>query len=211
VVETAAGAIGNQLLNQHNYLYVALGYDLSASRKYLVHANDRLGACEATRHLLKKGHRRIGIINGPPIGAVAAMQERLAGHQEALTEAGLTFDPTLMVYGDYTRPSGQQATEKLLALFNPPTAIFAFNDRMAIGAIWALKAAGLRVPEDVAVVGFDDIPAAVEFTPPLTSVRHSGGQTGQVAAQMLFRLIEGEPVDYPEVLLPAELIIRQSS
>jgi DNA-binding LacI/PurR family transcriptional regulator len=80
-----------------------------------------------------------------------------------------------------------------------------------MGAIWALKAAGLRVPEDIAVVGFDDIPAAAEFTPPLTSVRHSGGQTGQVAAQILFKLIEGEPVDCPEVLLPAELIIRQSS
>jgi DNA-binding LacI/PurR family transcriptional regulator len=211
VIETAAGAIGNQLLSQYNYLYVNLGYDLSETRKYFVHANDRRGACEATQHLLEKGHRRIGIINGPPIGAVGAAQERLTGHLEALTETGLTFDPCLMVYGDYTRPSGQRAAEELLALPNPPTAIFAFNDRMAMGAIWALKKAGLRVPEDMAVVGFDDIPAAADFTPPLTSVRHSGGQTGQVAAQMLFKLIEGEPVDNPEVLLPAELIVRQSS
>lgn len=211
VVETAAGAVGNQLLSQHHYFYVTVGYDLSDSRKYLVHANDRLGGNEATRHLLEKGHRRIGIINGPPIGAVAAMQERLTGHIDALAEAGFTFDLDLMVYGDYTRPSGQRAAEKLLALSNPPTAIFAFNDRMAIGAIWALKAAGLRVPEDIAVVGFDDIPAAADFNPPLTSVHHSGGQAGQAAAQMLFKLIEGEPVDKPEVVLPAKLIVRHSS
>ena len=115
------------------------------------------------------------------------------------------------VYPEAIAFNSQQAAEKLLALPNPPTAIFAFNDRMAMGAIWTLKAAGLRVPEDIAVVGFDDIPAAAEFTPPLTSVRHSGGQTGQVAAQILFKLIEGEAVDRPEVLLPAELIIRQSS
>ncbi len=211
VVETAASAIGNQLLRQYNYTYVSMGYDLSDTRKYFVHAGDRLGASEATRHLLQKGHRRIGLINGPSIGAVGATQERLSGHLEALAEADVVFEPGLMVYGDYTRPSGQQATEKLLALPDPPTAIFAFNDRMAMGAVWALKAAGLRVPEDIAVVGFDDIPAAADFSPPLTTVRHSGGQTGRVAAQMLFKLIEGESVDCPEVVLSAELVVRQSS
>ncbi|MCK6628292.1 MAG: LacI family transcriptional regulator [Anaerolineae bacterium] len=211
VVETAAGAAGNQLLNHNNYFYVSLGYDLSHTRKYFVHADDRRGAGEATRHLLQKGHRRIGIINGPPIGAIGATQERLTGYMEALAEAGIIFDPCLMVYGDYTRPSGQQATEKLLALSDPPTAIFAFNDRMAMGAIWKLKSAGLRVPEDVAVVGFDDIPAAADFSPPLTTVRLSGAQVGRVAAQMLFKLIEGEPIESPEVVLPAELIVRQSS
>lgn len=211
VIETAASAAGNQLLRQYNYAYVSLGYDLSDTRKYFVHCDDRRGAREATHHLLTKGHRRIGIINGPPIGAVGATQERLIGHLEALAEAGLVFDPDLMVYGDYTRPSGQQAAAKLLALPNPPTAIFAFNDRMAMGAVLALKSAGLQVPEDIAVVGFDDIPTAAEFTPPLTSVRCSGGRTGQLGAQMLFKLIDGEPIDCPEVVLPAELIIRQSS
>ncbi|MBE7552873.1 MAG: LacI family DNA-binding transcriptional regulator [Anaerolineales bacterium] len=211
VVETAAGAAGNQLLSQNNYFYVSLGYDLSHTRKYFVHADDRRGANEATRHLLHKGHRRIGIINGPLIGAVGATQERLTGHLEALAEANIVFDPCLMVYGDYTRPSGQKATEKLLALPDPPTAIFAFNDRMAMGAVWMLKSAGLRVPEDIAVVGFDDIPTAADFSPPLTTVRHSGVRVGQVAAQMLFKLIDGAPVESPEVVLPAELIVRQSS
>jgi DNA-binding LacI/PurR family transcriptional regulator len=211
VVETAAGAIGNQLLRQNNYFYVSLGYDLSDTRKYFVHADDRWGAREATQHLLQKGHRRIGIINGPPIGAVGATQERLTGHLEALAQAAIVFDPCLMIYGDYTRLSGQQATEKLLALSDPPTAIFAFNDRMAIGAIWALKAAGLRVPEEIAVVGFDDIPAAADFNPPLTTVRQWGEQTGRMAAQMLFKLLDGESVDSPEVVIPTELIVRQSS
>ena len=82
---------------------------------------------------------------------------------------------------------------------------------MAMGAIWALNAAGLRVPEDVAVVGFDDIPAAADFTPPLTTVRQSGRDMGRVATQMLLKLIAGEPVIERKVVLPAELVIRKSS
>jgi DNA-binding LacI/PurR family transcriptional regulator len=211
VVETATGIEGNKLLHQHHYPYVSLGYDLSDSRKYCVYSDDRGGAYKATRHLLQKGHRRIGIINGPPIGAVGAMQERLAGHLDALTEFGLTFEPELMVFGDYTRPSGQASAEKLLALPTPPTAIFAFNDRMAMGAIWALHAAGLRVPEDVAVVGFDDIPAAADFDPPLTTIHQSSPQVGRVAAQVLFKLIDNDPIDSSEMVLPADLILRRSS
>jgi DNA-binding LacI/PurR family transcriptional regulator len=116
-----------------------------------------------------------------------------------------------MVYGDYTRPSGQVATEQLLALPQPPTAIFALNDRMAMGAIRSLHAAGLRVPEDVAVIGFDDIPTAADFSPALTTVRQPGKEVGQMAAQMLFSLIAGDPITQPEVVLPAEVIIRQSA
>jgi DNA-binding LacI/PurR family transcriptional regulator len=212
VVETAGGHEGSRLLIQQDYHFVSLGYRLDDQAPYSVHCDERAGAKEATLYLLEKGHRRIGIINGPPYGAVAAMQNRLLGHQEALLQAGLSFDPELMVYGDYTRPSGQAATEKLLALPEPPTAIFAFNDRMAMGAIWALQAIGLRIPEDVAVVGFDDIPAAADFSPSLTTVRQASREIGQVATDLLFKLIAGEPaVEETEIILPAELIVRQSA
>lgn len=211
VVETASSPAGNQMLARQNYPYVSLGYDLDNPEAYFVHCDDRAGARAATLHLLSRGHRRIGLINGPPLGAVSAMQERLSGYQEALREAGLDFDPALMVYGDYTRPSGQAATAKLLALPDPPTAIFAFNDRMAMGAIRTLHAAGRRVPEDVAVVGFDDIPTAADFNPALTTVRQASHQMGQVAAELLFKLLAGESVPEKKVILPADFIVRQSA
>jgi DNA-binding LacI/PurR family transcriptional regulator len=211
VVETAGGQAGSELLTQQGYYHVSLGYHLDGTAPYAVHCDERAGAKAATIHLLKQGHRRIGIINGPSYGAVAAMQERLLGHQAALQEAGLSFEPTMMVYGDYTRPSGQIATRQLLALPQPPTAIFAFNDRMAMGAIRALHETGRRVPEDVAVVGFDDIATAADFNPALTTVRQASKQMGQVAAELLFKLIAGEPVEENHIILPAELVVRQSA
>jgi DNA-binding LacI/PurR family transcriptional regulator len=211
VYETINSQAGNELLIKQGYPFVSLGYPLNDSNAYFVHSDDRAGAREATHHLLEKGHRRIGIINGPPVGAVAALQHRLMGHQQALAEAGLSFDPTLIKHGDYTRPSGQVATEQLLALPDPPTAIFAFNDRMAMGAIRALNAANFRVPEDVAIVGFDDIPTAADFNPALTTVDQAAKSMGQIAAQMLFKRIAGEPIAEREVSLPARLIVRQSS
>ena len=208
VIETASNQDGNKLLAQQNYPYVTLGYNPTG---YAVHSDDRGGARVATQHLLERGHRRIGIINGPPTGAVAALEERLSGHQEALAAAGLSFDPNLMTYGDYTRPSGQRATERLLALSEPPTAIFALNDRMAIGAIRALQTANLHVPGDVAVVGFDDITTAADFNPALTTVRQSSKEVGQMAVRMLLKLIDNKPIEQKETTLPAQLIIRQSS
>lgn len=210
VIETASSRAGSELLIKQAYPYVSIGYDLGNSEAYLVHA-DRGSGKRVTCYLLKKGHRRIGIINGPPTGAIVGLQDRLAGYQQALAEANLACDPRLIVQGDYTPRSGEIAAQQLLALPDPPTAIFALNDRMAMGAIRALQQAGLRVPEDVAVVGYDDIPAAATFDPPLTTVRQPSKKMGQAAAQILFKLIAGEPVPIKEVVLPVEFIIRQSA
>ncbi len=211
VIETASSREGGELLTSRDYPYVSLGRDLGNPHAYMVSSDNHDGSKQVTRHLLEKGHRRIGIINGPPIGAVAGLQDRLEGHQRALAEVGLCFDPTLMAYGDYTRRSGEVATHTLLAHADPPTAIFALNDRMAMGAVRAIQAGGLRVPEDVAVVGYDDIPAAADFHPSLTTVKAAARKVGQLAAQMLFQLINGETVAQKEVILPAELVIRESS
>ena len=210
VLETAVIDEGSQLLAEQNYPYVCLGFSARPDAYTVVH-DGGTGAQKATNHLISKGHRRIGIIDGPPMGAVAGLKQRMDGHKLALEEAGICFDPDMVAYGDYTRYSGQLAADKLLSLPNPPTAIFAFNDRMAMGAIAAFKAAGLRVPQDIAVVGFDNIPAAVDFTPPLTTVKQSGTDMGRVATQMLLKLIAGEPVFEQRVVLPADLIIRESA
>ncbi len=211
VIETARSETGSDLLVQQDYPFITLGYDRAHPDGYFVHSDDFGGAQAATRHLLERGHRRIGLINGPPTGAVAALDERLRGHRQVLAEAGLSFDPALMVYGDYTRLSGQVATEQLLALPDPPTAIFAFNDRMAMGAIRAVQTANLTVPDDVAVVGFDNIPAAVDVNPGLTTVRQPSRDIGQRAARMLFNLIDNTSIAQKEIILPAELVVRQSS
>lgn len=211
VIETAASQEGSRLLARENYPYVTLGYDPDNPDGYSVHCDDRTGVQAATRHLLEKGHRRIGVINGPSIGAVASMERRLLGHLQALHEAGLSFDERLMVYGDYTRPSGQAAAQALLALPDPPTAILAFNDRMAMGAIRFLHGVGLAVPGDVAVVGFDDISTAADFSPALTTVCLPAKKIGHVAAQLLLKLIAGEPVEQKEVVIPTQLVVRQSS
>lgn len=211
VVETASLHEGNARLAQQGYPYVSIGYDTTSANAHTVHCDDREGARIATLHLLEKGHRRIGVINGPPTGAIGSMQERLAGYQQALIESNVPFEANLVYGGDYTRAGGQKAAQNLMTLADPPTAIFAFNDRMAMGAVRALDEAGQRVPEDVAVVGFDDITVAADFNPALTTVRQPARSMGQIAAQMLFKLIEGQPINQKEMILPAELILRRSS
>lgn len=210
VVETAASAAGNLLLQQRDYPYVVLGYETGNHGGAFVHNDDMGGAKKATEYLLKKGHRRIGIINGPPIGAVLTMQRRVEGYQQALAEAGVLYHPQLMTYGDYTRASGAEAAKQLMALPERPTAIFALNDRMAIGAIAELQRMGLRVPDDIAVMGFDDIPSGADFSPALTTVRQPSRDIGLHAARLLFKLINREPVAEKELILSSELIIRQS-
>lgn len=187
---------------------VGIGYHALGGR-HTVHSDDRSGAAAATRHLLSLGHRRLGVINAVP--QITALVRRLEGHRLALAEAGVPWDPALMVWGDFSDDSGYRAVETLLALPDRPSALFAFNDRMAMGAIKRLREVNLRVPEDMAVVGFDDIPAAALFDPPLTTVRQPAQEMGATAARLLFDLIEGRPVDVEEVVLPTELVVRRSS
>ncbi|MDM8527431.1 LacI family DNA-binding transcriptional regulator [Anaerolineales bacterium HSG24] len=211
VVETANSTTGNDMLAKQDDPYVVIGYDIFNSNGYMAHSDDHQGAKEATLHLIEQGHQRIGVINGPATGAIRTSHGRLSGYKVALEMAGIPFEPELVVGGNYTRLSGKRATEQLLALDTPLTAIFALNDRMAIGAIQIIQKHGLTVPQDIAVVGFDDIPAAVDFTPSLTTVRQPSRALGKTAARLLFKLIAGKSVENHEVVLPTELIIRQSS
>ncbi len=167
------------------------------------------GAKEATEHLLALGHRRIGAIAGAP--GWYATEERLLGFRAALAAAGILLDPELIVYSDWRMPRGTEAAEQLLALPDPPTAIFGFNDNVAIGALHAARKRGLSVPDDLSVVGFDDTELAVIVTPQLTSVRQPLAEMGRMGVSLLIRILEGQRVDALRVELATKLVVREST
>jgi DNA-binding LacI/PurR family transcriptional regulator len=173
-----------------------------------IHCDDRDGGYQATRYLIDLGHRVIATILGP--GNEEASGDRLAGYRQALTEANLTCVPACVVQGDWSATSGYYATRQLLSANRPLSAIFAQNDQMAIGAIRALREVGRRVPDDVSVIGFDDIPLASYFDPPLTTLRQPMQQTGERAVQLLVDTIQ-DPARPPEqIVIPARLLERAS-
>ncbi len=167
------------------------------------------GAAHVTRHLLDLGHRRIGVIGGPR-GWVAT-EERLRGHHAALAGRGVLPDPALVRYSDFRLDGGAEAASQLLAVPDPPTAIFAFNDAMAIGAMRAAMARGLRVPADVSVAGFDDTGEAAITTPALTTVRQPLAELGRTAVSILLRQLENRRLEPLRVELETKLVPRDST
>lgn len=172
-------------------------------------ATNWAGGLRATEHLISLGHRRIGFIAGPP--RLLCSRARLDGYRAALEAAGLPMSDDLIVPGDFYHESGYSSGTALLNLADPPTAIFASSDQMAFGAYEAVRRRGLRVPDDVSVVGFDDLPEARWSSPPLTTVRQPLAEMGLLAARTVLRLARGEPVDTPRVELSTDLVVRDSS
>lgn len=167
------------------------------------------GATQATRHLLALGHRRIGVISGPE-GWVAT-EERLRGHHAALAGSGVLPDPSLVRRSNFRIDGGREAADGLLAQPDPPTAIFAFNDSMAIGAMQAVSARGLRVPDDISVVGFDDTVEAAVAVPALTTVRQPLAELGRTAVSLLLRQIQNKRLEPLRVELATRLVVRDST
>jgi LacI family transcriptional regulator len=161
-------------------------------------------------HLLELGHRRIGIIAHGVIGERPQHHLRVSGFVEALTAAGYPLDLALLLYGDSSAPSGEVAALRLLAFPDPPTAIFATNDLMAIGILSAAWKLGLCVPHDLSVVGFDDIVLASYMTPPLTTVLMDRIALMEKSTQILLDMIEGKHVVSPPLLAPI-LVVRAST
>lgn len=174
-------------------------------------AIDGAGAARAaTAHLIGKGHRRIAMLAGEP-GSRANLR-RTAGYREALLEAGIAFDPGLVRTSDFTEGGGFAATAEMLILPTRPSAIFAANDLLALGALTCLRQAGLRVPEDMALVGFDDIPFARLVDPPLTTIAQFPERLGSRAAELLLERLKGTgPPEGRHEVLPFELVVRQSA
>src|SRR5438552_10897735 len=167
------------------------------------------GADQAMRHLLALGHRRIAQITGPR-GWVAT-EERRRGYRAALAAAGILPDPALETEALPELDPGRAAAERLLDLPEPPTAIFAFNDNIAIGAIQAARARGLDVPEDLSVVGFDDVEHATIVTPALTTVRQPLAEMGRTAVSLLTRLLERQRFETLHIELATRLVVREST
>ena len=174
-----------------------------------VGSDNRRGARLAAELALANGHRRFGIVEGPP--ALWTARQRLAGYRDALSEAGIDADAVGSVAGDYRVASGVAAARELLRgpRRTRPTALLVANDLMAVGCLRHCAGAGIRVPEDVAIVGYDDVPLAALVTPALTTVRQPARELGRTAVGLLLDLIEGRDVP-PDVDLPAELVVRES-
>lgn len=175
------------------------------------------GALTATRHLLQLGHTRIGFLAGRPDLESSRLRE--AGYRQALTEAGVAVDPSLVRVAEYQRDGADAPTRSMLALPQPPTAIFAANDLSAMGILDTARRLGVRVPEDLSVVGFDDVPEASATTPPLTTVRQEIQQMGASAVELLLARLAvgagGVGADGPgamqpptHVRLPTTLVVR---
>jgi LacI family transcriptional regulator len=168
------------------------------------------GSYNATRHLLDLGHRRIGCITGPD--SPSRSGDRVRGYKAALAEAGVAVDDALILPGNWTYASGLEAAQALWRLPLPPTAIFACNDTMAVGAMAWLQAAGLRIPEDVSIVGFDNITLAAYTCPPLTTVETPVVEMGQQLCQMLLDRIAGKlPAGPQRLTVSSQLLVRQST
>ena len=171
---------------------------------------DNVGAAkQAVEHLIGLGHQRIGIITNTSLEYTAA-RGRLAGYRQALERATLSFDEGLVRYGDFREESGRVAMKQLLDLPEPPTAVFVASDLVAFGALVAIRQRGLIVPDDVALVGFDDVRLAHYVDPPLTTMRLPAYELGYKAATLLTQLIGGETAEEQGILLQTELVVRQS-
>ena len=166
------------------------------------------GAYDATQYLIELGHCRIGFVTG--FIEVASAQDRLAGYQTAIRDNGLFVDPELICKGDFLEDSGYEAAKKFLSLTKPPTAIFASSDVSAFGAMRAIDEAGYRVPQDISVVGFDDVPEASYLRPGLTTVRQPLREMGELATRILVARIEDPLLPPEQVELPTRLIIRDT-
>jgi LacI family transcriptional regulator len=198
-----------QLLDQ-GYRFVVVDPRMPlAERIPCVSATHASGAHQAMRHLLGLGHRRIAMITGRR-GWVAT-EDRRRGYLAALAAAGILADPELERESDWEIPGGAAAAGDLLDLPEPPSAIFAFNDNIAIGTIRAAHERGLRVPEDLSVVGFDDTEPATIVSPALTTVRQPLAEMGRMAVTLLMRLLERQRFETMRVELATRLVVREST
>ncbi len=171
-------------------------------------AQNRDGAFAAMGYLTSLGHQRIGYIGGRP--ELQSAIQRQQGYKDGLCQAHLPHDPDLVQVGDYSKETGFVCAQKLLRLPNPPSAIFAANDQSAFGAYQAAHEAGLCIPDDLSVVGFDNIPESATVNPPLTTVDQSIEQMGYLATGLLVRLISDEALEHSNYTIPTHLVVRES-
>ena len=176
-----------------------------------VAVDNETGAWEAVKHLINLGHRRIGIVNG--LSGIRTSEERFSGYKRALAEQGIPFDPGLVKYGDFRMDKGRQVAQEFLNMIDRPTAMFVANEPMTTGALLALGENKTKIPEEMAILGFDDPVWAPLLNPPLTTVRQPSYSIGTIAAQVLLQKIRkvgrGRSL-HEEIVLKPKLMVRES-
>ena len=197
-------------LNEHGFPFVVADPRQPLDEGVpVVSAAHGSGARSATEHLIRLGHRRIGLITGFP--GWTATEERIAGYKTALASAGLPLVSELVVEGEFNAEAGYVAAARLLDRVDRPTAIFASNDNTAVGTMRAALERGMRIPEDLSIVGFDDTEVARNVWPRLTTVRQPLAELGRTAVSLLNRLIEGQRTEALRIELATRLIVREST
>lgn len=191
------------LVNNHN--------KQSGRYTFSVSVDNQHGGHLATSHLIQRGHRRIGYVSGPANHSDDA--ERLDGYRQALDEASIAFDLALVVQGNGRLDGGERALRTLAELDEAPTAVFCYNDMTAIGLVSAARRAGLSVPADLAVIGFDDIPMAVHFCPPLTTIAQPQRDMGRQAMDMALTLMAADDSTAPfsDIVVKGRLMVRETT
>jgi len=196
-------------LRQRRFPYVLIDHQGISEVESAVGATNRQGGFEATQYLIELGHRRIGFITGwPDLGCA---RDRLEGYRAALIAHDIAVDPALIREGDFNQPTGYQAARELLGLAEPPTAMFASNDVMAFGVMEAVRDRGLRIPEDVSIVGFDNIPQSEHVSPQLTTIEQPLAEMGREATRRLLALISNPDLPLTRIELPTKLVVRAST
>jgi LacI family transcriptional regulator, galactose operon repressor len=187
---------------------VAVDHNVGSSGLPTVDADNLNGAVIATEHLLELGHRRIGFLTGRPDLESARLRER--GYRVALERAGIEVDQSLIRVGGFQIDTAEEGTRELLALGDRPTALFAANDVTAIAAMSVARSFGLAVPDDLSVIGFDNVPESALSEPPLTTIEQPIQQMGYDAVKILISLIDGSELVAEHTLLPTRLVVRGS-
>ena len=196
-------------LRQRHFPYVLIDHQGISEAESAVGAANRQGGYAATKYLVELGHRRIGFVTGTL--DLGCSRDRREGHRSALRDLGVPIDPDLIREGDFEQPRGYTAAMELLDLAQPPTAIFASNDVMAFGVMEAVRVRGLRIPEDVSIVGFDNIPQSAHVSPQLTTIEQPLAEMGRDATRRLLSLIENPDLPLTRVELPTKLVVRAST
>ncbi|HEX6483967.1 MAG TPA: LacI family DNA-binding transcriptional regulator [Ktedonobacteraceae bacterium] len=195
-------------LRQRQFPHVLIDYLSDKQNVPSVSTTNFRGACDAMSFLLSLGHQRIGFITGTMEFGCA--RDRLDGYHAVLKDHGIPADPHLICEGNFMQPQGYECAQKLLSLPERPTAIFASNDMMALGVMEAARERGLRLPEDLSIIGFDDIPQASYVHPALTTIRQPLEEMGRSAAHLLLKYIAHPNAEIERIELPTRLIIRES-
>lgn len=187
---------------------VFIDRDLDGIETDSIVVNNKKGAFEAIEMLIKLGHSRIGFVGGKP--QIPTTAERLQGYESALREAAIDKDDSLIKFGDSKHKSGKKLTDELLNLEKPPTALFTGNNLITLGALEAINTRGLKIPEDLAIVGFDDMFWSISLNPPLTAVSQPAYEIGRRAVEMLLQRIDKPDRAPAKVILNTKLMIRES-